>query len=598
MTEPSLYSSPHIVEARRLTGPHREGSDEAATVQVALDTRAYPRASDAIAAWDRHARRLMSMVGVRGHITGSGGHTVSLSADGQQGTSVRYASITATAPVDALMAMTELLESAWVLAEREVLDGVTPDVDVAVAHVCAVAATEAAPAFAAAHAEAVARRVITTFDDESLSIGAGQHSRTWLRHEVPPVAEIPWDTLRNIPVALITGSNGKTTVTRWLARMLREAGHVAGMSTTDGLFVDDVLLDAGDYSGPQGARTILRDPRVTAAALETARGGILRRGLAVHHADAACVTNLSMDHFVEYGIVSEHHLARAKLTVAHAVRASGTLVVSADDPVLRSMAPLAAPRIGWVTLDGNDAFVTAHTREGGDAALLLDDVLLLHHARRWHELVEVRDVPLAADGAARHNVANALFAATLAAHLGVSIDAIQRGLRAFGISPGDTAGRFVRMAVGGATVVVDFAHNPAAVEALIAATAAMPAARRAIAIGTGGNREDEAIRLMARTVTTSGQFDRIVAKDVPRYRRGRAEGEMPAMMIDELRQAGVPADRLEIAMDDRAAADMLLRWLRPGDLVLLTVHSDREAILARLTSLAASGWQAGTALPE
>ncbi|MCU0647100.1 MAG: Mur ligase family protein [Gemmatimonadaceae bacterium] len=511
---------------------------------------------------------------------------------------IRHATFTAVAPIDALMAMTELLEAAWVLAEREVLDGVTPDVEAAVAHVRAVAAAESAPAFAAAHAEAVSRHVITTFDDESLSIGAGAFSRTWLRHEVPPIAEIPWDALRNIPLALITGSNGKTTVTRWLARMLRDAGHVVGMSTTDGLFVDDALLDAGDYSGPQGARTILRDPRVTAAALETARGGILRRGLAVHHADAACVTNVSMDHFGEYGIMSEHQLALAKLAVAHAVRDSGTLVVPADDPVLRKLAPFSTSRIGWVTLDGNDAFVTAHTRQGGDAALLLDDVLLLHHARRWHELVEVRDVPLAAGGAARHNIANALFAASLAAHLGVSIEAIQRGLRGFGTATGDTAGRFERMDVGGATVIVDFAHNPAAVAALIAATTSMPATRRAIAIGTGGNREDHAIRLMARTVATSGHFDRIVAKDMPRYRRGRAEGEMPAIMVDELTEAGVPADRLAIAMDDRAATDALLRWMQPGDLVLLTVHSDREAILARLASLVASGWRAGTTLPE
>jgi cyanophycin synthetase len=580
-----MYASPHIIEARRLMGPNRDRDREGATVEVRLDSKVFPRAQEATSAWNSHARRLMARLGFTPNFMASVSQMSSVSVDGQHRASVHVCSITAVAPVDALMAMTELLEAAWVLAEREVLDGGTADIDAAVEHVRAVAATESAPSCAAAHVDAVSRHVITTFDDDTLSIGAGKFSRTWARHEVPPIEEIPWSSLRNIPAALITGSNGKTTVTRWLARMLRESGHTVGMSTTDGVFVDDAQVDAGDYSGPLGARTVLRDPRVTAAALETARGGILRRGLAVHQADAACVTNISMDHFGEYGITSEVEIALAKLTVARAVRRAGTLVVFADDPVLRELAPGHAPRIAWVTLDSSDPFVTAHTRQGGDAAVLLDDVLLLHHAKRWHELVAVAEVPIAMNGAARHNIANALFAASLGMHLGAPLDAIQRGLRLFGTHPGDTAGRFERFAIGGATVIVDFAHNPAAVEALIASTAAMPATRRAIALGTGGNREDHAIRTMARTVAAHASFDRIVAKDMPRYRRGRAEGEMPAILLDELRQAGVPDERLSAALDDHDATDQLIAWMQPGDLVLLTVHDDRAAIMARLSAL-------------
>jgi cyanophycin synthetase len=582
-----MYASPHIVEARRLMGPNRDRDREGATVEVRLEGTGRERSTAAFDAWKRHADALMTVFQWR-QIPSSGGSNRLLAymvGESRVVTESFHARLSAVAPVDALLAMTELLEAAWVLAEREIIDGVTPDIDAAVTHVRAVAATESAPLFAAAHAEAVSRAVITTFDDDSLSIGAGRYSRTWPRHEVPAIADIPWNEVRNVPVALVTGSNGKTTVTRWLTRMLREAGHTVGMSTTDGVFVDDALIDAGDYSGPLGARTVLRDSRVTAAALETARGGILRRGLAVHQADAACVTNISMDHFGEYGITSEHEIALAKLTVSRAVQRTGTLVVFADDNVLRELAPTCTDRIAWVTLDGNDAFVTAHTRQGGDAAMLLDDVLLLHHARRWHELAEVAEVPIAMNGAARHNIANALFAASLAMHLGAPLDAIQRGLRLFGTHPGDTAGRFERFAIGGATVIVDFAHNPAAVDALIASTAAMPATRRAIALGTGGNREDHAIRTMARTVAAHASFDRIVAKDMPRYRRGRAEGEMPAIMLDELRHAGVPDERLSAALDDHDATDQLLAWMQPGDLVLLTVHDDRAAIMARLSAL-------------
>jgi cyanophycin synthetase len=570
-------------------GPNRSSDREGATVEVRLDGVDAGRLDSVADAWSTHAHTLMAHFGWRGQVgtaywideSPAARHHVSIQADG---------------PVDALMALTELLEQAWVLTEGELLEGTPRDVTAALAHVRAVAEREAAPAFAAAHASAVERGLITTFDDDSLSIGAGRFGHTWSRLEVPPIGAIPWSTLGNIPLALVTGSNGKTTVTRWLAQMLREAGHVVGMSTTDGVFVDDELLDGGDYSGPAGARMALRDARISAAALETARGGILRRGLAVHHADAACVTNLSMDHFGEYGIDSVQSLGVAKLTVARAVHGAGCLVLPAGDAVLREFAPMLGARPMWVTLDGNDSFVTAHARSGGNAAMLLDDVLLLHHGRRWHELAEVRDVPATLGGAARHNIANALFAASLAAALGTPIDAIQRGLSSFGTNPADLAGRFVRMEIGGATVIVDYAHNPAAVEALIASTAALPAKRRAIAIGTGGNREDDAIRAMARATIANATFDRIVAKDMPRYRRGRAAGEMPAIMIGELQREGVPHERLAVALSDQDAATDLLTWMRPGDLVLLTVHTDREAILAQLESLRASSWTAGTPL--
>jgi UDP-N-acetylmuramyl tripeptide synthase len=589
------------VDSRRLLGPNRYGPDEGALVEVRLDGVTATQADALLGAWQRQAQLLLQALGWSSTpMVGSSRATVDATARAG-GAAVHELAVMAPGPIDRLLALTEVLEMAWVLAEREAAaeeSTITPALLVPLQQA---AEREAAPHFRGVHAEAVARRCLTTFDDASLSIGAGRRAIVWARDDVPAPESIDWSTVGNVPTALITGSNGKTTVTRWLARLLREAGHTVGMSSTDGVFVDDGLVDAGDYSGPLGARMVLRDPRVTAAALETARGGILRRGLAVHHADAACVTNLSMDHFGEHGIDSLVHLAVAKLAVAHAVTWGGTLVLSADDRTLRALPPTLLPsaptRLCWTTLDGNDAFVTAHARSGGDCAVLLDDVLLLHTGRRWHELEEVQAIPATLGGAARHNIANALSAAALAAALGAPIEAIQRGLRSFGAAPDDCAGRLVRLDVGGATIIVDYAHNPAAVEALIASTHQLPAARRAIAIGTGGNREDAAIEAMARSVVGTVTFDRIVVKDLPRYRRGRAEGEMPAIMAAELSRAGVEAARVRVALDDRAAVTDLLSWMRQGDLVLLTVHSERVAIMAWLEELRGRGWTAGEPLP-
>src|SRR5690606_11896895 len=225
---------------------------------------------------------------------------------------------------------------------------------------------EASPALVALQAAATAHGLPCLPDDDEVSVGGGTGSRTWPVDALPDPAAIDWSVLHAIPTALVTGSNGKTTTVRLLAAMARAHGWHAAHSCTDGVFFDGQPLEPGDYSGPTGARTALRQPAAQAAVLETARGGMLRRGLALCHAGVAVVTNVSADHFREYGLHDLDDLAAAKLTVARAIGGDGLLVLNGDDAVLCGQADALACPKGWFTRDfDTPPSVVAHREAGG-----------------------------------------------------------------------------------------------------------------------------------------------------------------------------------------------------------------------------------------
>lgn len=372
---------------------------------------------------------------------------------------------------------------------------------------------------------------------------------TWLRERaasergtIPP--DIITDARPGVPIALVTGSNGKTTTTRLIAAMLRTDGHRVGYCCTDGVFVDNVSVATGDYSGPEGARRVLSDPRVTAAVLETARGGMLRRGLVVPRADAAVITNVAADHFGDYGIDSLEELAEAKAVVAKALGPDGVLVMNGDDPTLRTLRPSWGGRVAWFSADG-------------------DSDLLPPFA----------EIPLAMGGAARYNVANADGAALAAQALGVSPEAIRNTLRTFGSDNADNAGRLERFEVAGMRIWIDYAHNPHGLAALLdAARAQIGGGRLGLLLGQAGDRDDEAIRALARTAWEA-RPDHIVLKDLDGYLRGRQAGEVPALLRAELLAAGAALDQIEDSADETDAVRRLLAWGRAGDLLVMPVHA-------------------------
>ncbi|HVI60369.1 MAG TPA: Mur ligase family protein [Luteimonas sp.] len=461
------------------------------------------------------------------------------------------------------------------------------------------AAAEANPALVALRDAAAARGLPFLADDDEVSIGMGEGARTWPIDALPAPEAVDWALLHAIPVALVTGSNGKTTTVRLVAAMARAQGRHAAHSCTDGVFLDGEPLESGDYSGPTGARTALRQPGAQAAVLETARGGMLRRGLALCRADAAVVTNVSADHFGEYGIHDLDDLAAAKLTVARAVRDGGLLVLNADDPVLaRQSAKLDGER-GWFARDFDAPPLAAHRQAGGATCGLRGGRLLLSWRGATHDLGAVAAMPLTLSGRAAYNAANAAAAALAAMAMGVGPAAIAATLARFGASPADNPGRLQHWRLGALEVYLDYAHNPDGLQGLLHAVGAdRRGGRLALVLGHAGNREDADLRAVAATAAAFAP-QLVVLKDIGGYERGRAAGEVAGIMHAALRAAGVAEAAIETRLDEVDAARRPLEWARDGDLVVLPVHElgARAKVVALLDTLRDSHWRPGMALP-
>jgi UDP-N-acetylmuramyl tripeptide synthase len=402
---------------------------------------------------------------------------------------------------------------------------------------------------------------------------------------------VPWGDIRAVPTALVTGSNGKTTTVRVIAACAQAHGWRAGYCCTDGVFVGGSALATGDYSGPAGARRVLRDRSVQAAVLETARGGILRRGLAVTSADVAVVTNVSADHFGEYGIHDLGALADVKLTVGSVVRPGGPLVLNADDPTLRAKASELGRRFGrrpdiaWFAEDADGAFLAAHRAAGGTTCGVRGGRLVLSRGGADHDLGSIAHMPLTVAGRARYNVANLAGAALAAVAMGVAPETVAAVCAQFGSSVEDNPGRLMRFDVNGVHVLVDYAHNPEGLTGLLQVAQALRGhgGRLGLVLGHAGNREDRELERLAETAAGFAPAF-VVLKELEGFLRGREPGEVPRILRAALKHYGLPESALAMQPTEVEAVRCALQWARPGDVLALPVHglAARSAVLAML----------------
>lgn len=579
---------PPFEDSRRLTGPNLYFAEPGAVLETLGERADDP---DLLADWRTRVQRGRVALGwpdgpivVRRHRGGAG--------------------LAFSAPVDQLFCATELNEWAWLSARGEA-NACAPgypashDEADAMQTLRRYAAAETQPALIALLAASRQRQVPALFDDEQLTLGLGHGSRSWPLSALPEMSAVPWSQLHGIPVALVTGSNGKTTTVRLLAALLRAHGLRAAHSCTDGVFVGDEALLAGDYSGPAGARAVLRHPQVEAAVLETARGGLLRRGLAIEHADVAIVTNISADHFGEYGIDDLDGLAEAKLVVARALDDSGVLVLNADDAALCAHAAGFNRRIAWFALDDLHPRLQAQRERGGHTCGAHAGRLWLSHGAQRIDLGAVAQMPLTADGHARYNLANIAGAVLLADALGVGEHTLRTVLAHFGGDRRDNPGRLERWQFGGIRVLMDYAHNPDGLRSLLEIAAALRGeGRLALLLGQAGNRGDADIRALAATAAAFAP-ELVVLKDLDGYLRGRAVGEVATLLRTELIACGLPEAALPMTVRELDAARQALAWARPGDVLVLPVHAlgAKLDVAKLLETLQASGWQAGHTLP-
>jgi cyanophycin synthetase len=392
----------------------------------------------------------------------------------------------------------------------------------------------------------------------------------------PPDAE--W----SIPVIAVTGTNGKTTTTRLIAHLFRHAGNVVGFTTTDGVYHQGQLLKEGDLTGPFAASMVLGDPRVEVAVLETARGGILR-GLGFEHCDVGVVMNVTSDHLGMRGIDTLEQLAEVKALIPAAVKPGGHAVLNADDPRVLAMRDHTPGETLLFSLDAASPEVARHVAAGGTAVTVDDDgagreTIVIRAGADRVAVAPADDVPLTLGGAARFQLQNVLAAVAAAHAQGLSAEEIRGGLDTFLPSDATTPGRMNLLRTARGRVVVDYAHNPAAVRAL-AEFARRSGARRSIGlVSMPGDRRDEDLRELGRA---AAGFDYVIAKEHPKYLRGRAAGEVARLIGEGLADAGTPPERWEAILSEPDAVEHALGMMRDGDLVLV-VADDTAAVLAQL----------------
>jgi cyanophycin synthetase len=373
-----------------------------------------------------------------------------------------------------------------------------------------------------------------------------------------------------VPIAAITGTNGKTTTSRMLAHIVKMAGYTPGLTTTDGVYIDGQRTVEGDMTGPVATRMVLADPKIDMAVLEIARGGLLRAGMGVPSVDVGAVLNVQSDHLGMKGIDTLEQLAEVKKIIVEVAR--DTAVLNADDPnVIKMSADTEAQHICYVTMNANHTLVREHIRAGGRACALEAGVnghmITLYDKGGHLPLMWTHLIPATLEGRAMHNVQNAMFAASLAFALGIKLDAIRTGLRTFDTTFFQAPGRMNVYDEHPFKVIFDYGHNAHAVGVMADLAERLDVTgRRIIVVAGPGDRRDEDIAAIAETV--AGRFDHYICRRDDGL-RGRESDEVPKMIAAVLRDKGVKEGQITIIPDEQDAIDHALRMGKPGDLLLI-----------------------------
>jgi len=380
----------------------------------------------------------------------------------------------------------------------------------------------------------------------------------------------PPDKPTRVPVAAVTGTNGKTTTTRMLAHILKMTGFTVGMTSTDGVYIDGKLSVAGDMTGPKSAQMVLRDPAIDAAVMETARGGMLRGGLGFRRCNVAACLNVAADHLGLRGIETLEQLAEIKRVPIEI--AQDAVVLNADDPLCLKMADYSeAEKLCYVTMNPSHSLVKQHIRAGGQAFVLEQamngHMITIYDGEAHTPLLWTHLIPATIEGRAMHNVQNAMFAAALAYNMDISTEDIQHGLRTFDSTFFQAPGRMNIYDEHPFKVILDYAHNAAAVKAICGLVDRFDIEGKRIAVlAAPGDRRDQDVFDIANEA--AGHFDHYICR-CDDNRRGRGPDEIAVMLKDRLLEQDVQADAIEVIPDEQEATRRALEMANANDLVLI-----------------------------
>lgn len=555
-----------LTNSRRLTGANLHWEYPSAIIDVSI--QGPPQ--EIIAAWENAVRDWLDPVGYA-----------------EQETCHRIyeggASLLISAPIDVLYSMCELNETAWASAVASVTGGAGPDPGEETPRLVRLFDEERNPALLALQEAAREHGVPFLWDDDEVSLGYGRTTLAWPPDALPSPSEIDWTALGSIPVALVTGTNGKSTTVRMAAAIMTAAGYRAGLTSTDFIRVGERMIDTGDYSGTGGARMLMRQRDVEMAVLEVARGGLLRRGLGIESADVAVITNVAADHLGDYGINSVSELIPAKFIVSKALHGEAPLVLNADDKGVAEYAATLEHPVIWFSLDPDNPLLAESAARGGAACYLENDHIVVAQGSRARRVVRVEDIPATMGGIVRYNISNAMAACGIAVALGIGDEAIREGLAVFKGDEHDNPGRGNwfehRVKDGTVRILVDFAHNEHGMKALADAVRQVPAERVILLIGQAGDRLDKDIADLVRAACSVWPGQLLVA-ELPGYERGREPHEVPQLIRREAIRYGIPEEAIELFSGPGEATAEALARAKAGDLLVLLALTQRAEALA------------------
>ena len=570
MDIPELESDRLVVDScRRLTGPSLVWSETGAILDVLVQDMDMRRVLDC---WQRHQAELLAEVDWKDplvtHRRFENGYNLLLAA-----------------PLDQLYSAVRVLETAWYFCASELLELEVEARAQLVEEIRNQMRQEKNPALLELEAAADQHGVDFLADEEAVSLGHGTGSRSYPIEQIPAPDDVEWDSIHDIPVALITGTNGKSTSVRLLDSIARAAEKVSGITSTDFVRVGDEVLDRGDYSGPGGARLLLRDPRLEVGFLEVARGGILRRGLPLRRARVALVTNIASDHLGQYGVNTLPALTETKFAVRRTLAEDGRLVANADNAhIVEYLAGDTGPDLCWFSLDKSNQQVQRQLSLRRCCCYSEQGRLVYHDGDQFIDICAIDEIPMTLNGAAVHNVHNALGAIGVATALGFSAQQISEGLKSFHSDENDNPGRMNHFTLSNsAQVIVDFAHNAHGITAMVDTVKRMPAREKWALFGSAGDRSDEDILAMVDALL-SVEPDHVVITEIEVYLRGRSHGEVSHLIKQACLKSGLDENRIHTLDSPLAGVKHALQQMQSGDLGLFLVLSERDQIIDYIKS--------------
>ncbi len=562
-------------DSRRLTGANLYTSLPGAVLDLTLKNESGDNTqldlASIIDCWEQHVDALLKAV----------------SWDAESTFQRRYeggVSLGISAPIDGLYAAVEVIESALILSSKEQGLGevigveieIEADFEKLVEYLKDVIKEETNPALIKLQSSASDQNVLFLYDDDLVSLGTGQTCQQWPVEQIPE--QFSWNEFSSIPLALITGTNGKSTSVRLASSITKAAGLTTGSTSTDFIKVGNSIIDEGDYSGPGDARTLVRDERVEIAFLEVARGGLLRRGLGVPQVDAALITNVAADHLGEYGINSIPELIECKFIVQKALKPFSPLVLNADDEGVVKFSSKLDQVIIWFAESTDNVVLSAHVEAGGEAVSIKNNQIVHIKNGDITSITEITEVPITLQGMARYNVQNTLGVTALACALGINHQYIKQGLINFKGDADENPGRGNFFEGNGIKILIDFAHNEHGMTALTTTASNIESERLLVLMGQAGDRSNEAIADLTKAAL-SARPNQMVVSETPGYERGREENEISDIIVEAIIATGFPETNITRTMNPIEGVRKALDWAKPGDFLLLFVLTNRNEVI-------------------